>query len=162
MKYAIHSLLILTALVVLLTSGCGRRQLLRGDNAIVVDGLVSVWGDWVKVKRSKLDVRFHIANESADGIVIRRDDLQCSKGEEVGRMRLLRVSRHVEKFVIRTGQSVALTAVCIFEEMPYGDFRILISHVYESRMRPRRGRARPHGDVVGSDIEWVVPEDELE
>ncbi|MFT5434165.1 MAG: hypothetical protein ACI9OJ_004878 [Myxococcota bacterium] len=156
-----RGLLIVTTLMLVFATGCRRQQLVKHDNAVIVEGLFSVWGSWVKNKRKRVDVRFHIANDADTAIVIHRRDLHCSKGRRWGRLHLLSLPDRMSAILLRPRHAIDITAVCRLPRATRGDFRILISHVFEA---PRRGhrtrrthrRRAPHGELLATDIEWVL------
>ena len=155
MRNRIITLMLLTLLAVF--SGCGRMGLIKAENEVMVEGLFSVWGVWVKDKGRKFDVKLRIANDARHPIMIRRRDLHCSMGDRWGNFRLLNVPRRITRLWISPEQVVTLVGVCEIGERVRGDFRVLIGRVFEGQRFRRHGRlvVRP-GDLLATDIEWTA------
>ncbi|MFT7625451.1 MAG: hypothetical protein ACI9WU_004642, partial [Myxococcota bacterium] len=127
-----------------LLSGCATRApLIRGENEVYVEGLVSIWGSWVKDKGDKFDVSLSIQNRGRRGIFVRRRDLLCARGDRWGELSVLRGGDR-RRIRLRPGQTARLTVVCrLANARIRGDYRIILGHVFEEPRRRRRRRAKP-------------------
>jgi len=160
-SWSTAALVVILLAVGLSTSGCMRTRLIKNDNAVIVEGLFSMWGSWVKNKRHKLDVRLHIANDAPHPIIIRRRDLHCAKGHRWGDLDV-RLPREINRLLIAPGKVATFIGVCRLARPTPGDFRIIVSHVFAADRLRRPGRWRyRRGELLATDIEWGVYEGDL-
>ena len=139
--------------------GCGARtKLIKNENAVLVEGLFEVWGQWVKDKGRKLDLKLTIANDFNAPILIRTRDVHCSRGERWGEVHFIDRHRSDTAIHVHPGRSTQLLLVCQLAEPVPGDIRVLFSHVFEDPHDSMAGV----GELLASDIEWMVPHDMVE
>lgn len=139
------------ALVV--SSGCAQRtQLIRNENMVQVDGLMSMWGTWLKDKDDKVDVRINIANDASHGLLIRLRDIHCSRGERWGDVKLLGAPKDAATLHFYPDEKFTFTMVCEFADDPVGDFRVLVGAIFEEP-----DKAPGVAELIASDVEWSIP-----
>ncbi len=137
---------------VLLVSSCVHKSdLIKNDNAVVVDGLFEFWASSVKETPKKLALRMYLANNFDQPILIRVRDIHCSQDGRWGDLRVL--GRRVRNVIwLRPEEVRRLTLVCRFLQPGSGELQIVIGHVFEGLVNGRRER----GAVLATDVEWVL------
>ncbi len=150
---------VVALMVVVFVSGCGHRtRLIRQENEVYVEGLVSVWGTWVKDKDKKLDLRLNIENAAPVAILIPTRGIKCSKGERWGELELLGRFRHSRRLLLHPGETRKLVMVCHLARGGIeGELRILFQHIFEDPLQRADGVAQ----LMATDVEWVVPQDAM-
>jgi len=142
---------LLLALGLSSVAGCIRvASLLRADNEVYVEELVSVWGSWLEDTGDTFTVRLHVTNLGRGPLLIPAHELACLDGD-TWRPVVLRERGAREFLRLAAGASEIITVTC-----PRGPevedsegFSLLIGHIFEARRGgPRR--------VLATDIEWRV------
>ncbi|MBM4063974.1 MAG: hypothetical protein FJ265_23180, partial [Planctomycetes bacterium] len=79
---------------------------------ITVPRVVSVWGNWTKVRRESFDVSLSIRNESPDDIVVLLHEIVAARGDAVGDVYYAAFGIG-ERFIdLVSGQTKTFTLVC--------------------------------------------------
>ena len=76
--------LAIIGLAFLCTACGGRRIVLDREPAVTYPGVVEISADWVKDKKRRFDVLYHVRNLSSDALMLKRRDISCARGEAAG------------------------------------------------------------------------------
>ena len=138
-------------LVLGLTACAGRAIKLGNDTKVTKDG-IGVWATWLKDKGKKYDVQLNIENGSKNDLIILLSDMSCFRGENRGTLKHTFFNTGERTIDFRVGQMKPFNLVCDYRAKGEGDFKIIISRIFDNP----GGDGRTRGKVIGNDLEWKV------
>jgi hypothetical protein len=134
-----------------LTGGCGAKKVKLSEGKAVKSG-VEVWANWLKDKGKKFDVQFNIHNASKRDVIIRLSDMSCSRGNDLGRLEHTFFNTGERNIDIRVNQLKTFNMVCTYGEKAKGDYKILISRIYDNPS----SNGKDSGEVLATDLVWIA------
>ena len=139
------------SLMVLAFAGCtSRHELVAEQNKVTRPNVISVSADWISDKGKKYDLGFNVHNEHNKGIIILLKEFRCFKGKTEGVVKHAFFNAGERTIDFRQGQMKQFKLVCTAKGEPGGEFKIIISKVYENP----NDDGKTTGKVLAQNIEW--------
>ena len=134
----------------LILSSCGGKKVAFDEAQKVKKEGVAVWTNWLKDKGKKFDLQFNIQNEGKKDIIILLSDMSCFHGSVAGTLKHTFFNTGERTIDIHPGQLKSFNLVCNMGGESQGDYKILISRVYENP----NGDGKTRGKAIVNDLEW--------
>lgn len=121
------------------------------DNKAVVKGVATLSVAWIKDKGKKFDVHVNIHNDNQDkGMIIFLSDMTCQRGNMGGTLKHTFFNTGERTINFHPNETKEFNLVCNIGDESKGDFKILVSKIYENPSMD----GRTVGKVIGKDIVW--------
>ncbi len=115
------------------------------------DNGMSLSVEKVKDKKKKYDFRLNLKNDSNQFLLVNLTDILCFRGDVHGMIKNTFFNTGPRSIGLAPGEVKGKTLVCDHGMSAAGDFRVVVSRIYEN---PSHDGKTP-GKVVGENLEWL-------
>jgi hypothetical protein len=136
----------------LVVAGCGQKQVRLEETQVTKNEYVAFNVSFLKDKGRKYDVELSITNTSKNDIIIMLNDMECFKGNAQGMLKHTFFNIGERTIDFRKGQLKRFRMVCTLAEKEKGDYKILVTRVYDN---PESDGATK-GKVLASNVEFKM------
>jgi hypothetical protein len=127
------------------------KTTMNSNNIAGKTGLIATWATWTKDKGTKVDMDFHIRNDSDGFIIVLLSDLRCSRGDVPGKLRYTFFNTGERTIDLSPGQDKGANMVCSFDGQEVGgNVQVEVRNVFDN---PTHDRKTP-GVIIAKNIVW--------
>lgn len=119
-------------------------------NKVEAKDVAAVWGEWLKDKSNKFDVRLGIENKSKAGIIVLLQDMDCAKGKAKGKMKHTFFNTGERTIDFQPGEIKSFNMVCRLAFPATGYMEVRVAKVYANP----NGDGKTRGKVIAENLVW--------